>query len=191
MGFEYFDMASYQKNGFLSEKDYNTFSRKLVNAINPIRVNTIRKNMEFVPMNYMDYTKEPFEEFLEDGEFSIPLEINSVSVPLLVSFNSNFFPNFIEDYAFLSSRLEAPFYSDEVFVESIEGTPLKQVLNSNYNSLAIAAYDIEVFVKDAFKRSNLWKISEDISVLVEFYVPGKISCNWDITIKLIISLYDN
>lgn len=191
MGFEYFDMGSYQKNGFLSEKDYNTFSQKLVNAINPVRVNNIRKNMEFVPMNYMDYTKEPFEEFLEEGEFSIPLEINSVSVPVLVSFNSNFFPNFEQDYIFMSSRFEAPFYSDEVYVESIEGTSLKQIPNSNYNSLAIAAYDLELFVKAAFKRSNLWKISEDISVLVEFYVPGKTSCNYDITIKLIITLYDN
>lgn len=189
MGFEIFDVSEYQKNGFLSEKDYNTLSRRLTNAINPIRVNTIRKNLEFMTIPYLDYTKEDLNEFLDEGEFSVPLEFNGISVPLITSFNANFFPNF--DHEYTNPLGEIDFVDDTVIVGEVQNQPLKQVLNCNFHSLAIAAYDIEKAIKEAFKKSSLWKISEDISVLVEFYVPFRISCNYDVTIKIIFTLYDD
>lgn len=188
MGFEFFDMVVYQKNGVLSEKDYNVLSRKIVNAINPVRVNNIRKNLEFKSLTYNDYSKEDFTEFLEDSDFSVPLELNSMSVPLVTSFNSNFFPNFELEY--LNPYGHMDFVDDFVQVEGIQEVPLKQVMNSNFHSLAIAAYDLEKHIKESIKQSSLWKVSEDISVLIEFYVPGRISCNFDVTIKIIVTFYE-
>ena len=78
MGFEYFDMVSYQKNGFLSEKDYNVLSRKLIKAMNPVRVSNIRKDLEFNSLDYLEYSKEELNESLKEGEFSIPLELNNI-----------------------------------------------------------------------------------------------------------------
>lgn len=188
MGFEFFDMTIYQKNGVLSEKDYNSFSRKIVQSINPVRVNNIRKNLEFKAFSYVDYSKEDFKEFLEDGDFSISLELNSISIPLSTSFNSNFFPNFELEY--LNPFGSMGFVDDFVHIEEIQEIPLKQVMNSNFHSLAIAAYDLEQLIKESIKQSSLWKVSEDISVIIEFYIPEKISCNFDITIKVICTFYE-
>lgn len=187
MGFEHFDMGTYQKKGFLSEKDYNILSRKLVDAFNPIRVPNIRKNMDFSALTYTDYSKEELIESLDEGSFSVPLELNSISIPLITSFNSNYFPNFELEYTNPSVILD--FIDDTVYLEEIQNVALKHVLNSNYHSLAITAYDLEKAIKEAFKKSNLWKVSENVSVLVEFFIPARISCNFDITIKIIFTFY--
>jgi hypothetical protein len=189
MGFEAFDISAYQKNGFLSEKDYNVLARKVTNAINPMRVNNIRKNLEFTAMSYTDYTKEELGEFLNDGEFNVPLETHSISIPVITSFNANFFPNFDLEYSNPYGVIN--FIDDTVVLGEVQGQALKQVLNCDYHSLAIAAYDLEKNIKEAYKKSNLWRVSEDVSVLVEFYIPARISCNYDITIKVIFTFYDN
>lgn len=189
MGFENFDMASYQKNGILTEKDYNVLSKKVVNAINPIRVNTIRKILEFEALPYIDYTKEELNETLDDSDFSVPLELDNVSIPLVTAFNSNYFPNFELEYANPSGIID--FLDDVVILEEIKEIPLKNVPNNNFHSLAVAAFDIEKSIKEAYKKSNLWKISEDVSIVVEFFIPARISCIYDITVKVIFSFYIN
>jgi hypothetical protein len=185
--FEYFDMATYQKNGFLSERDYNVLSRKLIKAINPVRVNNIRKGLAFAPMIYSEYSKEELNESLEDDGFSIPLELNNVSIPLIVSFNSSYFPDFELEYTNPYNIVELA--DDLVFIKEVRGNALKQVPNNNFHSLAIAAYNLEKSIKDSFKESSLRKISEDIAILIEFFIPVQISHNFDITIKLVFTFF--
>ena len=164
MGFEYFDMVSYQKNGFLSEKDYNVLSRKLIKAMNPVRVSNIRKDLEFNSLDYLEYSKEELNESLKEGEFSIPLELNNISIPLVTSFSLSYFPDFEMEY---SNPFETMTFTDHlVFLREIQGEALKQVPNSNFHSLAITAYNLEKAIKDSVKQSRLWKISEDTSIIV-------------------------
>ena len=91
-----------------------------------------------------------------------------------------------------SNPFETMTFTDHlVFLREIQGEALKQVPNSNFHSLAITAYNLEKAIKDSVKQSRLWKISEDTSIIVEFYIPVNTPHNFDVTIKIIFTFYMN
>ena len=187
MGFENLDIKYYEKNGYLSEKDYNSLGRKLSKVINPLRVSDIRKVMEFLPISYSDYIKDMKNEAYCEDNSSIQFGKGFVGVFLSSSFNSNYFPNFDQEY----SNPWGPviLHRDYTVIDEIGEEGLKFVPNGNYHSLAIAAYNIEKEIKSLCDTREILQISEDISVLVEFFVPTNTSGNYDTTVKVTILLY--
>jgi hypothetical protein len=181
-----FDHAFFKKNGNIKESDYNSLSRKIIKEINPLQIQNIRKNMEFISLDYSEYMEGRNKEFLI-GEESLPLDLNCISIPFITSFSSRYFPSFEEE--FLNPYGYLKFLDEQVILEEIEDRPLKSLVNGNFHSLSLAAYFIEKKIKELYKDSPLYKITEDFNTIVDFFIPNNIGINFNIMIRITITLF--
>ena len=159
------NFQSAQKFQAVSEQSYDSVLNSMAKAISPIRVNKIRKMMEFKPVPYDVYLKMG-DEFAEGN--ADDFEETPKAYFLETDFDLNFFPNFSEEF------FEHYNYINRKFApKSYDWQGYTSVYSDNYHSLVYASYEITNAVTEVWKKTpSLSK--QGMSVVCPSYWVGGI-----------------
>ncbi|MFA5071052.1 MAG: hypothetical protein WC511_01625 [Candidatus Pacearchaeota archaeon] len=175
------DFKSFDKNGYLEEKDYNTLTKDWLEILNPVRVKPIRKQLLFTNLKYEVYKKEAVKTANEVETLEDKIDLEFVPLYFVSTFSSTFFPDFQTEYF-------APFsFLTNKNCVSLEG--LKVIQANQYHSLTIATYEIEEVIKERFAKTKKFKdFAEDLIVYPTFLLPFDIDSYFPLTIILNVNM---
>jgi hypothetical protein len=175
------NFKSFDKNGYLEEKDYNDLTKTWLSILNPIRIKSIRKHLEFTKLKYDVYKKESVKAGNTVDTLDEKIDLEFVPLYFVTTFSSTMFPAFQDEYF-------APFsfLTNKSFV-SMEG--LKVIQPNQYHSLTMASYEIEEVVKGRFAASKKFKdFAEDVIIHPTFLLPFEIDSYFPLTIILNVNM---
>lgn len=170
-----------EKNGFLEKSDYTTLTKECLSLLNPVRVPSIRKYIQFTSLKYDVYCEE-VSKFKPNFD-SIEDEIDLLAAPLyfVATFSSTLFPEFQDEYFAPLSFLTNKNY--------ITMKGLKVIEPSMYHSLTRAQYDLETVVRDRIRSSKKFEaIAEDVAITTQFLLPFEIDSEFPMTVILAVNL---
>ena len=177
-----FDRLFAEKNGCLKESDYNRLSARFLNAVQPIRTVSIRKDLMFDPLPYDEYM-ESCGEFQERFDEGIPLDLNSVQLLFRSRFGISLFPN-----------LEEELYEPSTFMWRNElrqmATPDGQriVDASMHSSLPVANHELDVEIKNTLAGNGLTKeLSEDVELAFVYSIPARVESEIQVQLDMAAS----
>lgn len=90
-----------EKEGILSESDYNKLTKKLSRLFDDMRVSSVRKFLRFQPLGYSDYKKIKDNNQLFAKDYSILV----TDLVFEFTFNSSFFPQLEQETTVLSQNI--------------------------------------------------------------------------------------
>jgi hypothetical protein len=175
------DFSFVEKNNHLNKEDFNKLSEAWLKILNPLRVKSIRKYMEFKPIPYKIYV-ENFKDYSPSSDSEMK-DLDATFIPLffICTFTSSMFPTFQDEYFNPLGNLTNKAYT------SMEG--LKMLESGNYHSLCYAAYELEKEIHTRFENAEaLQNIAEETIILPQFLVPFKVDSEFPMTIALHINM---
>ena len=174
------DFKHLEKNGYLTEADYNKLAEVWLKVLNPLRTKSIRKYLNFSKLKYSAY-KDSAEKYKPNFDEAIDLDATFIPMFFVTSFPSSLFPTFCDEYF-------SPFdyLTNRNFI-TMEG--LRVVEPSSYHSLCYAAYELETEIHQRFQESPvLNEVATETVVLNQFLVPMDVTSEFPFTITLCINM---
>ena len=179
------NLAAFERDGLLPEADYNKVTRKLATALKGLRIQSIRKALDFEAHEYDDYelkAKESFDKHhmpVSDPEFAF--DFNTTPLTFCATFPLSFFPDFNREYF-------RPNILDEMIVAYDEkGYSIIPI--GQFRSLLLAGHQLRTAAKAAFDKTSIAKDLDvqSVEIETEFLLPTKLlvdDINDEMTIHL-------
>lgn len=171
------NIAALEQSGVLPEEEYAKLAKTLSEALKGIRIQAVRKTLNFEPHQYTDYEKAIELDFnkkhrpVEDPDMAFDLP--TIPLTFHAEISIDFFPEFERDYS-------CPDFFDRTVIERTEAG--FQILPTNqFRSLLLANHQLEQEVRRRYKETSLAK---DLSPYIE------VECNWCTLPKLSMDIGD-
>lgn len=166
------NLAALERDGLLSETDYNRVSSKLADALKGLRIPIIRKGLEFSAHDFDKYEVSALENFdrknapATDPEFAFDVEATPIT--LCAKFSLTYFPDFNREYF-------CPNILDRMIVEYNEDGYMVVPIG-NFRSLLLAGHQISAAVKAAWEKTGLADDLDATGLEIEtnFMLPTKL-----------------
>jgi len=171
------DASFLVENCFLIEKDFNSLARRFLKAINPVQTRNIRKLINFESVPYDKYVNE-YSDLDPSSPDPFDIEFDPQTIPLMFigAANSSFFPAFEDEFFMAFTPI------DHEMCKEVDG--LRSLHTSNFRSLCLAAYELEMCMREKFACCSLAReINQHMEVIFSFLIPFYPEVmNFDVTI---------